>query len=448
MLERRLSRRAMLRVFGGGLATSVLLSACRGEQTPTTAPAATPTSAPAATPTAAATPTGAAGATTPTTAPAAATPTVSAEPIRLGILLDLSGPAAPNGEGNLRGLQLALEQAGMTVAGRTIQTFIEDSASQPEQALTKARQLVERDRVHLLAGITLSNQAAALKDYLVQNELPTIVTNAGLQALTRDPAMRSPYIFRVAITNGQQDAPMASYAYNTLGYQRVAVTAADYAAGHEHVAAFRSAFEKAGGQIVDEVYAPFGTQDFGPYLQRLGQLVGQVDAIYAFHGTSTDAIRFIVQYQEFGLKDQIPLVPSGENLDQSLLSEMGDAALDLMGGLAYTAFFESPENQAFVEAFQAKHNSLPGKVAYSGYLGGLVILEALESIDGQVEDKQGLLQALKQVQITGPAGEFRFHPESQGAVVTIFICRVEQVEGGQLGNVVVEQVPNVDDLSF
>jgi branched-chain amino acid transport system substrate-binding protein len=127
---------------------------------------------------------------------------------------------------------------------------------------------------------------------------------------------------------------------------------------------------------------------------------------------------------------------------------MSDAALDLVGGLAYTAFFESPENQAFVDAFQAKHNSLPGKVDYSGYLGGLVILQALEAIDGQVEDKQSLLQALKQARITGPAGEFRFHPESQGAIVTIFICRVEQVEGGQLGNVVVEQVPNVDDLSF
>lgn len=110
------------------------------------------------------------------------------------------------------------------------------------------------------------------------------------------------------------------------------------------MAAFRSTFEKAGGQIVEEVYAPFGTQDFGPYLQRLGQLAGNVDAIYAFHGTSTDAIRFIVQYAEFGLKDQIPLVPSGGNLDQSILSEIGDAALGLMSGVAYTPFIESPEN--------------------------------------------------------------------------------------------------------
>lgn len=440
-------RREFLRLTAGVLGFSALVASCREAAT-------TPTPSGGVTPA----PTPTAGAPSPTAAQGAATPTVSAtstpaqratgEPVRLGILLALSGPASPNGEGNLRGLQLALEQAGMQAAGRKIETVIEDSAGQPEQALTKARQLVERNRVHLIAGITLSNEAAALRDFLVQNEMPTIVTNAGLQALTRDPAMRSPYIFRVSFANGQYDAPVGTYAYEKLGYQRMVLTAADYAAGHEEVAAFRSLFEKAGGQVVEEIYSPFGTQDFGPYLQRIGQLAGDADAVFAFHGTSSDAIRFLVQYDEFGLKDQIPLIPSGANVDQSILPEIGDAALDLVSGTLYTPFVESPENQAFVEAFQAKYNGLPGLVDYCGYLGGLVILQALESIDGQAEDKQALLQALRQVQITGPAGEFRFHPESQGPVATVLICRVERLADERLANVVIDRIPNFDDLSF
>nr|PZN63955.1 MAG: ABC transporter substrate-binding protein [Sphaerobacter thermophilus] len=449
-MERLIRRRDFLRLTGGALGLSALLTACGGEDsTPTPADSGSPSPPPAAS---GGTSDGSAASpiTSPTTA-GAATPASSAsgEPIRIGVLLTLSGPQGVNGEGNLRGLTLALDQAGMQFGGRPVELIIEDSAGQPEQAITKTRQLIERDRVHLIAGITLSNEAAAVRDILVQAEMPTIVTNAGLQALTRDPAMRSPYLFRVSFANGQYDAPAADYAYETLGYRRMVLHAADYAAGHEEMAAFRSRFEQAGGEIVDEVVAPIGTQDFGPYLQRIEQAAADADAVFAFHGTSTDAIRFLVQYQEFGLKDSIPLIPSGADVDQSILPEIGDAALGLVSGTLYTAYNDTPESQEFVEAFTARHEGiLPGLVDYAGYIGGRVIAEALTAIDGEVENKEALLEALKAVEFTGPAGNFRFHPESQGPVTTILLCRVEQLDDGTYANIVVDRIPDFDDLSF
>lgn len=190
---------------------------------------------------------------------------------------------------------LLFEEAGKAIAGRPFELFVEDSAGQPDQALAKARQLVEQRRIHLLLGITLSNEVAALRDYLHQNQIPTIVTNAALQALTRDPNKRSPYIFRVSHANGQYDLPVADYAYSELGYRRMLGFAADYAAGKEEIAAFRSRFEKAGGTFVDEIYSPMGTQDFGPYLQRIQQRAGSIDFVFQFHGLSSDAIRLVVQ---------------------------------------------------------------------------------------------------------------------------------------------------------
>ncbi|MCS7256844.1 MAG: ABC transporter substrate-binding protein, partial [Thermomicrobium sp.] len=148
----RLQRRAFLRRTLGLLGVSALMAACGGQEatpTPTQAPAASPT-------TAAETP--AAGAATPTAAAAAsptAAATVSGEPMRIGVLLTLSGPASPNGEANLRGIQLAFEEAGNAIGGRPFELIVEDSGGNPEQALTKIRQLVEQQGIHLLLGITL-----------------------------------------------------------------------------------------------------------------------------------------------------------------------------------------------------------------------------------------------------------------------------------------------------
>lgn len=443
-LGMRCSRRQLLR---GALAAALtpslgaLLPACGGGETaptPTapapaatpTPPAATPTPAAAASPTVAATPTGQAAA---------------GEPVRIGVLLPYSGVYTALGENITRGLELYLEEIGYQAGGRTIEVYKEDDAANPEVGLTKARQLVERDRVHLLAGIVHSGVATALRDFVDSQQIPLVIANAGAAPLTRDPAQRSPYIFRVSFANGQYEWPLGPYAHDSLGYARVAVTAPDYSAGHEKANAFKAAFQKAGGQIVDEVYPPLDTADFGPFLQRLQQ--AQVDAVWAFFA-GADAVRFVQQYNDFGLKDQFPVIGAGDLVDEAYLGQQGDAALDVVTSLHYTPQYDSPENQAFVQRFREKHGQVPNQFAYQGYLCARVIAEALNAVEGQVEDREAFLSALKQVQFTGPTGQFRFHPETQNVVLTVFFRKVERLADGSLGNVVLDKVEGIDDLSF
>jgi len=449
--QRAITRRAALRLLGGGMLGGLLLSACGGNATPT------PTRAPssAASPTAAATPTPAQAATaTPatTTATAATSPTVivttqasSQGPVLVGVLGDLSGTYSSLGQNVLRGMQLYLEQVQNKGGGRPIELHSEDCAGSPDQTLSKTRKLVEQDRVHILAGVTLSNEAAAIRDYVVQQQVPLIVANAGWQPLTRDPKVRSPYLFRVSFANGQYEAPFGDYAYNKLAYKRVILTALDYSAGHEKADAFRKRFEQAGGKIAGEVYVPMNTQDFGPYLQRIQQY--QADAVWAFY-SGADAVRFVLQYTDFGLKDKFPLTGAGDTVDENILNQEGDAALNVVTSLHYSPLYNSPENKAFVDAFRAKYNAQANQFAYQGYLAARVIVEALNATGGKVEDKQAFLQALRQVHFTGPTGEFRFNPESQGPIITVLIRKVQKLPDGSYGNVVIDTIGNVDDLSF
>lgn len=427
MQRRSLSRRRLI-WYGLALAGG-LLAACAGEGT-------TPSS-------------GATGSASPTdsanaTATMAGTPSAE-EPVRIGMLVALSGPFASLGENLVRGLELALEEVNSEVAGRQIVVQVEDSAGNPDQALAKARQLVERDRVQVLAGVTLSSEAGALRDYIVSSGVPLIVSNAGLPGLTRDPKMRSPLIFRVSFANGQHEAPFGRYAYEKLGFRRVVLTGLDYSAGHDKVGAFGKHFEAAGGTIVGEVYAPVDTADYGPYLQRIAQY--EADGVFAFY-SGVDAVRFVQQYAEFGIKEQIPLFGSGDTVDESILQEQGEAALGYVSSSHYAVLYDSPENQELVRRTRERYGVVANQFVYQGYLTGRVIVEALAAVDGAIEDTARFLDALRAVRFRGPTGEFRFHPESQGAIITVFIRRVERLPSGELGNVVLDVIPDVDDVSF
>ena len=117
----------------------------------------------------------------------------AADPIRIGYLGPLTGIFAQAGKDMLDGLKLSLEQVNHEVAGRKIELVIEDSQGKPDIGLTKARKLVESDRVHLLLAELVSVVGNAMAPYVNAERIPWVNTVA-LAALTR--SQRSPYIFR------------------------------------------------------------------------------------------------------------------------------------------------------------------------------------------------------------------------------------------------------------
>ena len=100
---------------------------------------------------------GAAGAPAQPASGAAGAPAASGAaqgPIKIGVLQPLTGPFAVQGKDNQDGFELYLDSINRTVAGRRIEVVVADAQGRPDVGLTKAKQLVENDRVHLLAGIT------------------------------------------------------------------------------------------------------------------------------------------------------------------------------------------------------------------------------------------------------------------------------------------------------
>src|SRR5215831_18193516 len=83
-------------------------------------------------------------------------------PIKIGFISPLSGAIAAAGKDMYSGCELYWQETGWQMSGRKVEVILEDNEGLPATALTKARKLVESDKVHMLAGIIISNVAYAL----------------------------------------------------------------------------------------------------------------------------------------------------------------------------------------------------------------------------------------------------------------------------------------------
>ena len=109
----------------------------------------------------------------------------SGDPIKIGFLAPLSGPYVQNGRAILNGFLLALEEIGYRAGGRPVEVIVEDDEAIPAVGLTKARKLVERDKVHMMAGTLLSSTGYALAPYIDAMRMPMVYPVVSADDLTQ-----------------------------------------------------------------------------------------------------------------------------------------------------------------------------------------------------------------------------------------------------------------------
>ena len=360
-------------------------------------------------------------------------------PIKIGFLVPLSGPVAQSGRDILNGFLLLLDEVGYRAGGREIQLIVEDNEGIPAVALTKARKLVESDKVHLMAGALLSSTGYALAPYIDSMQIPMVYPIVSADDLTQ--RLRTKWVVRTSYTGSQPNHPFGEYAYHTLGYRTIATIALDYSFGWESVGGFQRTFEAEGGRITQKMWTPVSVHDFAPYLAQISR---DVDAVYAlFLGRAT--LQFMRQYEEYGLKARIPLIGAGPTTDEHALPFMGDEALGVVTALHYSAALDNPANRAFTAAYRARYNKLASYYSECMYTGGKWVIAAIEALDGRVEDRAALLEALRNAKPEGlPRGPVELDTYGN-PIENVYIRRVERVNG-ELQNTVIHTFPRVSQF--
>ena len=271
------------------------------------------------------------------------------KPLRIGNLLTLSGPNSAPPIDVRRGFVAYVLAHGHRIGGRKIQFIDADDANDPATAIRQVQKLVNEDQVDVIEGIFFSSILLGVRDTIDQLQVPTIVANAAANALSRD--RKSNYIFRTSYSNYQLGVPLGPWAVRTFGKGGVAAITANYAAGQESAAAFKDAYEKAGGTLNTTIFTPFPTTpDYQPYLQQAAD--GGAKGVWAFTAGGGEAIKFVKTYKQFGFDKQFQLFGSNNMTDpQSVLDSEGDAALGIRTTANWAPTLKNTENVLFLKQY-------------------------------------------------------------------------------------------------
>ncbi|MBI2726270.1 MAG: ABC transporter substrate-binding protein [Polaromonas sp.] len=365
-------------------------------------------------------------------------PTVLAKttaPIRIGNLNSFSKVFAALANSNLNGMKLYFDQIGNTIAGRKIEILREDDEINPQVGLQKLRKLHESDKCDIITGLQASNVAMAAVEYLRQSKAFMLCSGAGVAALSYT---QLPYFFRCSVSTYTLHQAMGEWFYDNIS-KEVLLTASDFAGGRGSLAEFKAGFLPKGGKVIQEIYPPLGNNDFSSYLAAMRN--ANAPASFSFYA-GTDAVRFVKQYDEFGLKQRSRLTGSGFMLDTDTLPAQGRSALGAINVLHYADTLDNAANKKFVADYRKKFNEYPNVYSEYGYVAGQVLHAAIQAVDGNTEDKDKLRAAMIAVRLAAPRGPFRFNAATQSPTQNVYLREVAEVEG-RLTNKVIHTIPNV-----
>ncbi|GJJ04362.1 ABC transporter substrate-binding protein [Duganella rhizosphaerae] len=362
----------------------------------------------------------------------------AAEPLKVGLIVPMSGPFASTGRQIEAAVKLYMRQNGASAAGRQIEIILKDDGGlSPDVTKRLAQEMVSRDKVQVLAGFGLTPLAFAAAPVATQAKVPMIVMAAAASAVPQ----RSPYIVRTGFTLAQVTAPMAQWAVKNKIKNAVTLVS-DYGPGLDAEKVFVKGLLEGGGKVLDSLRAPLRNPDYAPFLARVRDL--KPDALFVFV-PSGEGAAVLKQFTERGLAAAgIRLICTGDVLDDDLMASIGPAAAGVVSSHHYSAAHPSAENKAYVEAFgKANPGMRPNFHSVGAYDGMHLLYQALKQTNGD-SDGDKLLAAMKGMAWTSVRGPVSIDAASRDIVQTVYIRKAE-ASAGSFYNIEFDQSDKVRD---
>src|SRR5438552_7124575 len=340
--------------------------------------------------------------------------------IRIGLLLPYSGTYAALGNNITDAMKLAGKERGDKLGGREIEWVAVDDESDPAKAPANVNKLIAGEKVDILTGPVHSGVAMAMMQIVRQENVLTIVTNAGAQAVTGN--LCAPHVFRTSFSNWQTSYPCADVMLKA-GHKKAVLMFWNYSFGQESMAAFKEGYSKGGGTVVKEIAVPFPNTEFQANLSEIAAL--RPDAVFVFFA-GAGAAKFVKDYADAGLKDKVPLYGSGF-LTEGVLAAQGAAAEGIKTTLHYADALDNAANKKFRESFKKATGRDADVYAVAGYDTVNALAQALGKVKGDTGAQKELIAALEGVRLDSPRGPFRFS-KAHNPIQDIYL---RQVKGGK-----------------
>jgi branched-chain amino acid transport system substrate-binding protein len=339
------------------------------------------------------------------------------EPLRIGSILSVTGPAAFLGEDMKAGLQLAVEEinAAGGINGRQIAWTFYDAESQTQKAISATRRLISQDRVEvILSGGNMSGIALAVAPLAEAAKIPFISSEGALSIVT--PVAERRWVFKSTVDDGDVLERIADY-LDKKKIKKVALLADSSGFGQGAVAQMRVIGPKRGLDVVYESFGPADT-DMMPQLTRIRD--SGAEAIVCWTVTPAGVV-FLKQAQQLGL-DGRNLIHSYGFVSADYMRLAGEAATPLLlASLKLPVGDQLPDSDPLkagilklYRSYSARFGRPPSLYAAESYDAALLAQRALSKVGG---DPAKLPEGLESIRdFAGISGVFDFSPEKHSGL--------------------------------
>lgn len=337
--------------------------------------------------------------------------------IKVGVLFSLSGALAVTEKGMANAALLAIEEINASggIDGRDIKAIQEDYASEPSGAATKAKKLLQQDKVAAIVGGYTSASRQAM--------LPIVEQYKGVLVYPTfyEGEEYSKNIIYTGQTPNQQLQEFIPWLMNNVG-KKVYFIGSDYVYPVETNKQVKELLKTSSGKVVGEQYVPLGQSEFSSVINKIKE--AKPDVIFSdLVGDSVAA--FYKQYKSYGLDPAVMPIVSPVTAESEVVSMGSDVAKGHISSAAYFQSVDTPENKKFVEAYQTKYgkNEPVTQVIEAAYVSTLLLAEALKKVE-DVTDADEVIGAFAGLEIQAPQGLVKIDSENNHAWLNSRIGKV------------------------
>ena len=357
---------------------------------------------------------------------------LAAEPIKIGVVYPLTGPAAAAGSYQKAGVEIGRDKINAEggINGRPVTLFIEDGANDPAQSVSAAEKLVTREKVDALIAAwgsspTLAVSASVSKKY----GIPHVVDTASSVKVTMlDGKRPNPWLFRISPTSRMEAEGLEKALVPKMGFSKVAFMAVNNDWGRGAAEEFSKVITRTGGTVVATEIINADATDFLTQLTKIKN-AGANAIIVTTDQAQVSLI--LKQYKQLGMNQKI-LTTGGGIVPEGLILLSGPDAAEGVNIITFFApwFPEMAKNPAeakwFSEEYLKRGNAAKGfGECFRGY-DGMKALKAAFDL-AKTTDKEKVRAAFAKVDTWGLSGRIKFDEFGQSSPNILVI----QVKNGK-----------------
>lgn len=272
--------------------------------------------------------------------------------IEIGMLSDMSGPAALSGSHKVNGAQLAVDEinAHGGIHGQMLKLIVEDDRGQNQAGVSAYEKLAADPNVVVIINSVRSTIVQATLPYVLRDQIPTLVGGT-------DPKLThvgNSWVFRFRPNDNYASQAMAAYSTGVMGSKNIAILYDTDAFGSAGNNLLIDALKKNGADIVSDQGYTTASQDYTSYLENIQR--SGADTLETYMTNSEDEAQMLKQLRRLGLNIKIMGSPS---IATAVAIQLGGDAVNGTYGVSDFVATGTPVSKEFTSAYEAKYHSQP-----------------------------------------------------------------------------------------